>query len=53
MFSENAYREKLGITFCSSIAEIETGRQPVWRTVSDDDLTSELLTIVMEQPACF
>ena len=42
---ENAYREKLGITFCSSIAEIETGRQPVWRTVSDDDLTSELRTI--------
>jgi hypothetical protein len=39
---EKAYLEKLDIAFSSSIAEIGQGRQPVWRTVSDNDLTSEL-----------
>lgn len=37
---QNAYREKLGIEFSTSIAEIGKGRQPVWRIVSDADLTS-------------
>lgn len=41
-FLENAYRVKLGIKFATSIAEIGKGRQPIWRTVADDDLTSEL-----------
>ena len=39
---ETAYREKLGITFSHSIAKIGQERQPVWRNVSDTDLTSEL-----------
>lgn len=41
-FLEKAYREKLGISFSSSIAEIGQRRQPVWRTVSDHDLTTRL-----------
>jgi hypothetical protein len=39
---ETAYREKLGIGFGSAIAEIKKGQQPVWRTVSSDDLITEL-----------
>lgn len=39
---EKAYEDQLGIPFSSSIAEIGQGRHPVWRTVSDNDLTSEL-----------
>jgi len=38
---ETAYREKLGIELRGSIAEIKMGRQPVWRTVSGDDLITE------------
>jgi len=41
-FLEKAYHERLGISFSSSIAEIGQGRQPVWRTVSDMDLTTEV-----------
>lgn len=37
---ENSYRERLKIEFCDSIIDIEKGRQPVWCTVSDGDLTS-------------
>jgi hypothetical protein len=39
---ERTYREKLGLEFSRSIAEIGKGRQPVWRIVSADDLTSEI-----------
>ncbi len=39
---EKMYDEKLGITFGSSIAEVGKGRQPVWRVVSEEDLTSVL-----------
>src|SRR5688572_25760602 len=38
---EEAYRVRLGTTFSGSIAAISQGRQPVWRNVSDSDLTTE------------
>jgi len=40
-YLETAYREKLGTEFSNSLVQLETGRQPVWRLVSPDDLTSE------------
>jgi hypothetical protein len=43
---EDAYREKLGIEFGSSIVEVGKGRSPVWLTVSGDDLTSQTETMV-------
>ncbi|HXK61162.1 MAG TPA: AAA family ATPase [Acidobacteriota bacterium] len=41
-YLEKAYRERLGLRFSSSICQLEAGRQPVWRFVSADDLTSEI-----------
>ncbi len=40
-YLQTAYREKLGTEFSDSLCQLETGRQPVWRFVSADDLTSE------------
>ncbi|RPJ86062.1 MAG: hypothetical protein EHM18_08145, partial [Acidobacteria bacterium] len=40
-YIEKVYREKLSTEFSDSICQVETGRQPVWRFVSADDLTSE------------
>ncbi len=37
---QTAYRERLGLSFCDSL-ENETGRQPVWRYVSSDDLITD------------
>ena len=38
------YRDKLGLTFGHAIADIENGKQPVWLTVSGDDLIGETST---------
>ncbi len=40
-YLQKAYREKLGIEFADSLCQIQTGRQPVWRLVSVEDLTSD------------
>ena len=40
-YLQTAYRNKLGVEFSDSLCQLETGRQPVWRLVSADDLTSE------------
>ncbi len=40
-YLQTAYREKLETEFSDSLCQLETGRQPVWRFVSGDDLTRE------------
>ncbi|MFB3906409.1 MAG: AAA family ATPase [Acidobacteriota bacterium] len=39
-YLERAYRDKLGVGFSDSLCQLATGRQPVWRFVSAQDLTS-------------
>jgi hypothetical protein len=39
-YIQRAYREKLGTEFSDSLSQLETGRQPVWRFVSAEDLTA-------------
>ncbi len=41
-YLQKAYRDKLGVHFSDSISQIQTGRQPVWRWVSPDDLLTEV-----------
>jgi len=41
-FLQSAYRERLGLSFCESLEQAETERQPVWRYVSSDDLITEV-----------
>jgi hypothetical protein len=41
-YLEKSYLTRLNIRFGSSISDLVNGRQPVWRIVSADDLTSEV-----------
>jgi hypothetical protein len=41
-YLEQEYRGKLGIDFSGSIDRLKSGRQPVWRFVSSEDLISEI-----------
>jgi hypothetical protein len=41
-YLEESYRRKLGSGFSGSIDQLQTGRLPVWRIVSSEDLVSEV-----------
>jgi hypothetical protein len=41
-YLEKSYLNRLNIRFSSSISDLVSGRQPVWRIVSAEDLTSEV-----------
>jgi hypothetical protein len=36
------YQQRLGLRFASAVSDTRRGRQPVWRTVSNADLTTQI-----------